>query len=277
MNGSFRTLLILCLLFLVGCGKEIPKDIIQPDKMEKVLYDYQIVSSMSDQIPYNENYKKELLREYFYKKHRITEAELDSSLVWYTKHAVILSEIYGRLNQRFERQYEELQARLNRHTNEVVITQPGDSVDVWRGESLYLLIDNNIRNRIDFSIPTDSNFHDFDEFAWNLDMIFLPGFTQKVTIGMNAVYQNDSVVGKTLDMNETGSYQIYLKCDSAFTLKELNGFVYLHSGKEKKNGLILNHLNLMRYHVAVDTTTLKTDQPKLLPKDSIMLKAKKVQ
>ena len=74
MNGSFKVLLILCVFLLVGCGKEIPSDIIQPDKMEKVLYDYQLVSAMNDQIPYTDNYKKEILRKYVFNKHRITES-----------------------------------------------------------------------------------------------------------------------------------------------------------------------------------------------------------
>ncbi len=277
MNGSFKVLLILCVFLLVGCGKEIPSDIIQPDKMEKVLYDYQLVSAMNDQISYADNYKKELLRENVFKKHRITEAEFDSSLVWYTRHAVLLGEMYGRLSDRLEKEHDEIQAHLTNRTNEVTISSPGDTVNVWRGESLYLLNKNNIRNRIDFTIQRDSNFHIRDEFAWNLDLIFLPKHTSNVTLGMSVIYTNDSVVGKTIDINKTGSYQIYLRCDSAYTVKELNGFVYLHPGKDQENGLILNHVNLMRYHVGSDSTSIEINRPKLLPMDSIILKAPKLQ
>ena len=34
--------LIVGFVLLTSCGKEIPKDIIQPDMMEKVLYDYHL-------------------------------------------------------------------------------------------------------------------------------------------------------------------------------------------------------------------------------------------
>ena len=46
MKGSFKAMFLICLLVLMGCGKEIPNDIIQPDEMEKVLYDYQIVTAI---------------------------------------------------------------------------------------------------------------------------------------------------------------------------------------------------------------------------------------
>ena len=37
---KFQWTWIACLLFMTSCGKEIPNDVIQPEKMEKVLYDY---------------------------------------------------------------------------------------------------------------------------------------------------------------------------------------------------------------------------------------------
>ena len=32
--------------FMVGCGKQVPEDIIQPDRMENILYDYHLSISM---------------------------------------------------------------------------------------------------------------------------------------------------------------------------------------------------------------------------------------
>ena len=34
--------------FMVGCGKQVPEDIIQPDRMENILYDYHLsISTVS--------------------------------------------------------------------------------------------------------------------------------------------------------------------------------------------------------------------------------------
>ena len=43
---KFRWTLIACLALLSSCGKEIPDEIIQPSKMEKVLYDYHLTLGM---------------------------------------------------------------------------------------------------------------------------------------------------------------------------------------------------------------------------------------
>ena len=41
-------LVFVCIIVLTGCGKSIPQDIIQPDKMERVLYDYHLSMGMSN-------------------------------------------------------------------------------------------------------------------------------------------------------------------------------------------------------------------------------------
>ena len=48
--------------FMVGCGKQVPEDIIQPDRMENILYDYHLSISMGNNLSYSDNYQKELFR-----------------------------------------------------------------------------------------------------------------------------------------------------------------------------------------------------------------------
>ena len=40
---------------MAGCGKKIPEDVIQPDAMESLLYDYHLASTMSSSVSYTEN------------------------------------------------------------------------------------------------------------------------------------------------------------------------------------------------------------------------------
>lgn len=60
---------------LAGCGNKIPGDIIQPAAMEDLLYDYQIAKTMSSELPYTDNYKKNAYFAYVFEKHHVTEAE----------------------------------------------------------------------------------------------------------------------------------------------------------------------------------------------------------
>ena len=67
--------------FMVGCGKQVPEDIIQPDRMENILYDYHLSISMGNNLSYSDNYQKEAYKNYVFEKYHITEADFDSSMV----------------------------------------------------------------------------------------------------------------------------------------------------------------------------------------------------
>ena len=64
---KFRWTLIACLALLTSCGKEIPDEIIQPSKMEKVLYDYHLTLGMSEN---SKNTEKEARKNYIFQKER---------------------------------------------------------------------------------------------------------------------------------------------------------------------------------------------------------------
>ena len=67
--------LLACLTLLTSCGKEIPDDIIQPEQMERVLYDYHLSMGMSSNS--SKNTEKVAHKQYIFEKHGITEAEFD--------------------------------------------------------------------------------------------------------------------------------------------------------------------------------------------------------
>ena len=47
---------VVLLAGMAGCGKKIPDDIIQPDAMESLLYDYHLASTMRNSLSNKENY-----------------------------------------------------------------------------------------------------------------------------------------------------------------------------------------------------------------------------
>lgn len=83
--------------FMVGCGKQVPEDIIQPDRMENILYDYHLSISMGNNLSYSDNYQKEAYKNYVFEKYHITEADFDSSMVWYTRHTEELAGLYKKV------------------------------------------------------------------------------------------------------------------------------------------------------------------------------------
>ena len=265
---KFRWILLACLAFLTSCGKEIPDDIIQPDQMEQVLYDYHLSMGMSSNNL--KNTEKVAHKHYIFKKHGITEAEFDSSMVWYTRESQELMGIYENLNKRFSREYNHVERLLeSREDANMRTSVSGDTVDIWRKADMYWMTKAPLNNQLAFEIKSDTTFHERDAFLWSMDYIFFsPG---EVVMGMNVVYENDSVIGTTQVVNESGSQSIYLHTDSAYRVKMLNGFIYVPNDSDLKPNVLVHKLSLTRYHRSgLDSLTtdtihkekeMKTSQP----------------
>ena len=86
MKHSLTYLLVLMLV--VACKPSIPSEYIQPDDLEDILYDYHLGLAMSRQNGgSNADYNRSLYFQSVLKKYGVTEAEFDSSLVYYYSHA----------------------------------------------------------------------------------------------------------------------------------------------------------------------------------------------
>lgn len=253
--------LLLGAALLVGCGKQIPTDVIQPDRMENILYDYHLSISMSNNLSYSDNYQKEAYKNYVFQKYRITEAEFDSSMVWYTRHTEELAAIYKKLGERFRKEKKQVQNLLAQRENKPAISQPGDTVNVWYDHTIYWLTDAPLTDKVTFEIPTDSNFKAKDAFLWSADYTFLSDGGRKATVGFNIMFDNDSVVGRVQEITRSGMQSLYIKSDSAFAIKSVNGFIYYEDDSLRTPGLIVNNITLTRYHEPVDSVAAVVKAP----------------
>ena len=252
---KFRWTLIACLALLSSCGKEIPDEIIQPSKMEKVLYDYHLTLGMSEN---SKNTEKEARKKYVFQKHGITAADFDSSMVWYTRESQELMSIYENLNKRFKREYEHVERLLE--SREEINTRSfasGDTVNIWMKEDILWFTKAPLNNKLTFEIKVDTTFHQRDAFDWNMDWYFMA--EGEAIMGLNVIYDNDSVIGMTKSITESGPQSIYLHTDSAYNIKSLNGFVYVPQNQAKQPNILLHKINLTRYHMPEPTDSLSTD------------------
>ncbi len=252
---KFRWTLIACLALLTSCGKEIPNEIIQPNKMEKVLYDYHLMMSLSDN---SKNTEREARKNYIFQKHDITQAVFDSSMVWYTRETKELMSIYDNLNKRFKREYEHT-ARLleSRGDANIHAFASGDTVDVWVKDKIIWFTKAPLTNQLTFEIKADTTFHPKDAFHWNMDYSFFA--EGEAIMGLNVVYDNDSVIGMTKSITQSGPQDIYLHTDSAFNIKSLNGFIYVPEKQDKQPNILLHKINLTRYHMTEPTDSMATN------------------
>lgn len=260
--------LMLCGLF--GCGKKVPKDVIQPQAMEDLLYDYHLATTLSADLPYNENYKKEAYLAYVFKKHHVTEAEFDSSMVWYSRHSDEITTIYQNLQKRMETTAEQLKKQTIRHSGEVSVSLSGDTVDLWQDRTLYWLTAYGLTNKLTFDLRADTSFHEKDRLVWEADFSFLPkGKTSgRVVMGVNLTFSNDSTQGMTRVVSMSGMQRLVITPDSAFKYKNVTGFMY-YTGEEETSVLV-SRIQLMRYRTPEHLLPVVSDSLAAEPADTLL-------
>ena len=82
---------VLLAFSLTACKVKRPETVLPDAKMENVLYDYHIAKAMGEEVPYNESYKRVLYIESVFKKYGITQADFDSSMVWFARNPEVLT------------------------------------------------------------------------------------------------------------------------------------------------------------------------------------------
>ena len=254
---KFGWIILVGASLMTACGNSMPKEVIPPAKMEKVLYDYHLALGISSRLPSSEDYKKQAFKNYLFKKHDITSAQFDSSMVWYTRNSYELSQIYQNLDKRFSREKTKLTSMLQeRHID--ITTQPGDTVNIWNYYPVYWLTAAPMNNKFTFSMNADTNYWVKDAFAWNADITFLNA--SRVTMGLNIRYKNDSVTGKTIAMTQPGSHTLYVPADSLNEIKDINGFIYVDKDSVHQTpNVLISNISLIKYHQSKDKTAPKAE------------------
>ena len=148
---------ILLAFGLTACQVKRPDTVISDAKMENVLYDFHIAKAMGEEVPYSESYKRVLYIESVYRKHGITQADFDTSMVWYARHPDALTKVYEKVNQRLKAERDGINHLIALRDNKPKESSPGDSIDVWRGRHIYYLTGTPMDNKLTFTLPSDTN------------------------------------------------------------------------------------------------------------------------
>jgi hypothetical protein len=112
MNRIFA-LFVICIV-LYACKPGIPKDVLQPDKMEKVLFDIHVVDGYISTLQKPDTAKIVASSYYsgIYKKFEIDSATFEKSKNYYFTRPDLLDQIYKNLMKQFEKEKKKDDQRL---------------------------------------------------------------------------------------------------------------------------------------------------------------------
>ena len=158
--------------------------------------DFHIAKAMGEEVPYSESYKRVLYIESVYRKHGITQADFDTSMVWYARHPDALTKVYEKVNQRLKAERDGINHLIALRDNKPKESSPGDSIDVWRGRHIYYLTGTPMDNKLTFTLPSDTNFKDRDTLRWTVRFRFLNGTPDSLhapLMAMQVLYAKDTL------------------------------------------------------------------------------------
>ena len=269
-------MLVAAIALLSSCKPSVPPEYIQPDDMEDLIYDYHLAQGIASQQDGNQDYNRELTFELVLKKHGLTQAQFDSSLVYYYTRADRFQEIYKHVQERLDTEAEKYGAA----TNDVRITAnslSGDTTDVWKGNRAIMLINDRPYHLYQFSQKADTSYRAGDSFMMSLNSTWLmQQGNRQASIYLAITYENDSTVKQYSTISTSGPTTLRVPyCKER--VKEIKGFMMCGMRPNNDNSsnlclLFMNDIQLIRFrnklsdmpaelHQPADTMSSPKDEP----------------
>lgn len=269
--------ILVCLLLLAACKPSVPEQYIQPDDMEDLLYDYHLSQGIASVDGHEDSYQKQLYFESVLKKHGVTRAEFDSSLVYYYNRADRFSEIYKKVQERLADQALTLgtsESEVERFTS---LSQNGDTTDIWKDDNTVMLMANKPYDLYQFQLKADTSYHAGDSFLLTFNTSRLSdGNSRQAVVYLAITYQNDSTISQNTSITNMGSTMLRI-APFEERVKEIKGFIKLGVRPEQNDRnhldlLFMNRIRLIRFHKTEDTPAPQkpsTDSLQTVKADSV--------
>ena len=191
----------LFLVLAVACTPSLPPGIMSESHLEDILYDYSLALSMAEHTEVPEGLDREALRYQYVQSvflhHGVTEAEFDSSMVWYSSEGKRLQAVFQRLNDRLDAEAKTLGVGLSESEVYASYTADGDTANVWNGARIVYLSNQQPDNVMVITLPTDSTYLPGDTYKLSFNANFIPmEGNHNVYAIFSAYYADSSVVSQ---------------------------------------------------------------------------------
>ena len=261
----------------VSCKPGLPDDVIPESSMEKILYDYHVAQAMAETRTDSVGYYRYLYVRSVFEKYGITEAEFDSSMVWYSANASYLAEMYARINERYAAELEAL-GSTNKVDLYASLSTTGDTANIWHDTGFCLLRPGGISSHYSFTVEADTSFYPGDDILWQFDNFYVcQEGTREAYAALVVRYENDSVASAYQHLSTSTKTELAVRVSGQERIRSLTGFVYFASSdneqREMFRMMILNNFKLVRFHkkkedLQADTLLLQKDS---LQTDSLVM------
>jgi len=238
------------MLLTTACGVKRPRTVLSNQQMSEVLYDYHLTKTLISNRNVREDEEKQAYMDAVFRKHGITEADFDSSLVWFSHNPEELVKVYDLVSSKMIRTNAILVREMEENDSPVQTAQDGDSVDVWPYRRLIRMTDKSLENLLTFSIPADNFYQHSDTLKWTMDIHFLSGKPRRneaPVVTLQVWYAKDSMIYTRKTITSNGRQNFALSNDTLGKIRSVQGSVYIpRQSKNNKLVMLVDSLSLMR-------------------------------
>lgn len=253
MKNSFYVL--FALMLLMACKPSVPSEFIQPGDLEDILYDYhvgQAIVKTEHPGEVNDLERSKIFRAVL-NKYGLTEADFDSSMVWYYSHLPRLKRIYLEVNERLADDASDLGAAVGEIGRYSQYSATGDTANIWTGASEVLLVPRPTMNRFDFIIKADTSYYKGDSFMFQFmaDYIWQSGIKDAV-VCIVTKYEGDSILQIVNHVSVGGLSQVRIPANYKNKVKTMTGYIYLGRGNGEEDNtrkmMFISQIQFIRFH-----------------------------
>jgi len=221
----------------------------------------------------NINYDSRLYRMGVLKKYGVTQAEFDSSLVYYMRHADRLHKIYENISDRMSKEALSLgasESEISRYAQ----ASGNDTTNIWTSKDHFLLIPYAPYNKYSFVLEADTSFYQGDKFllSFNTNFVYQDGVRNGVA-QLSVRFSNDSVTSRTLHVSSNMGYTIEVQNYDSLKIKEVRGFFYLGNDKNASTStlkmMFVDHVRLIRFHPTKESSANRPTPPTNVPRPNL--------
>ena len=257
--------LLILVALLAACTPRRPSGVLSEGKMEDILVDYHLALAMAETQSGDLSENRYLLTQAALRKHHVTEAELDTSLVYWCRNSEKMVKICGRVSKRLSYMAESQGVDRQERNRYSYLATEGDTANVWNLRSNVVLIPNVVDNIYSFSIDADTTFMPGDYFMWAFKTQFMVSdqYTEAYAL-LSIQYDNDSIMGTTQRLGGNRDTEIRLNCAEALRdvpIRSVNGTIYLPIRDKGFGILAVNDFVLVRYHDLSRNTKQEKEAP----------------
>lgn len=230
---------------LIACSN-VPDGILPEKKMRDVMVDVYLAEALieTNRAVYPDTVRKAALFQSVFRKHNITEAMYDSSLVWYGMNMDIYMRVLDMtladVNTRI-RDMGDVQASAAPNTNQ-------DSVNIWPRRDFLVLYPSALFNGVTFDIQPDRVYSSGSSFVLGMRIWGLTGKIRYNPEIRMAIDQNDTVLFVNKKITEDGYYETILRGLPTKQVKRVYGYIRMDNTDNNYHKIYVDSLSLMKYN-----------------------------